>query len=296
MLEITQDTLQLWAMQIVPALFPYMVLSSLTLILLNRFFSINNTLFRKIIYKIFHLSVPGTFILIAGQLCGYPIGAKLISDAITNQQITEEEGIYLLTICNQSSPAFLRYYVCDYILNSTISYQSIYILFYLSTFITSFFTRIIYSYSSNQEPYVNSSKRKIKLNTYIHLFDQCITENCTSILKVGGYIILFSLFSNLILSITSTNNALIVILLSTFEITTGLNQLQNNYANKSWYLPIILIITAFGGFSTMAQIKGMLLRTSLSIKSYIIGKIIYIIILLLLFLLLSKIKIISFFI
>lgn len=52
-------------------------------------------------------SGEGSFAVVAGFLCGYPMGAKITADLIRNQSISVEEGTYLLSFCNNTSPIFI---------------------------------------------------------------------------------------------------------------------------------------------------------------------------------------------
>lgn len=296
MVKITQEAIKLWALQLVPALFPYMIISSFILTLLNRYLPIFDRFLSKISYRIFHLSVNGLFILISSHLCGYPIGAKLISESLENHHISEEECNYLLTICNQASPAFLQHYISIVILDSLTPNQSIIIVFYLSTYITSLITKIIYPHNLEHIKNADINTSNYIDISYINILDNCIIGACSSIFKIGGYIIMFSLISNFLLSYIPSTCTWLIIIISCLEITTGLSTIHALYFNKIWYVYLVLSITAFGGFSTMAQIKGMLSRTSLTMKPYIIGKLIYIPIVLCTFFLFSKIKIFNFFI
>ena len=56
-------------------------------------------------------SYYGTFAVLTGFLCGYPMGAKTASDLLDAQKISRSEASYLLSFCNNTSPAFILSYV-----------------------------------------------------------------------------------------------------------------------------------------------------------------------------------------
>ena len=63
-------------------------------------------------YRIFHASFPGisgygSFAVIAGFLCGYPMGAKVTADLTVSERISPDEGAFLLSFCNDLSPMFI---------------------------------------------------------------------------------------------------------------------------------------------------------------------------------------------
>ena len=51
-------------------------------------------------------SYYGTFAVLTGFLCGYPMGAKTTSDLLNVNKISRSEASYLLSFCNNTSPAF----------------------------------------------------------------------------------------------------------------------------------------------------------------------------------------------
>lgn len=57
------------------------------------------------------LSGEGAYAFVLGLLCGYPMGAKLTADLYHAGKISRQESEYLLTFCNNPSPAFLVTYV-----------------------------------------------------------------------------------------------------------------------------------------------------------------------------------------
>lgn len=294
MVDAGKQALSLWALQLVPSLFPFMILSTLFLKAVSAFFLISprkNLLFLR---KLTGLSVYGFIIFLFGQTCGYPIGAKLIADAYQDRKIERSEADYLMTISNQSSPIFLYYYVSSYALSDKISGLKLIVLFLFGTFFTSLCTRFLYPTVPNILPskhrttYMKQAKEK---QSIFVLLDQSISESSLTMLKIGGYIILFSILSDMLLHHTFLSRTFSMLLVSALEISNGLFLLKNHFALHPSYLILVIALTSFGGLCTLAQIKGMLVGTSLSIKPYIIGKIIHVIFTVSLTILLVQIKI-----
>ena len=101
--------LLLWFRHVLPTLLPYMVL-------------INILIRTPALHWICHITSPflcpllgtsyyGTFAVLTGFLCGYPMGAKTASDLLDAQKISRSEASYLLSFCNNTSPAFILSYV-----------------------------------------------------------------------------------------------------------------------------------------------------------------------------------------
>lgn len=271
MIEAARNALELWGMELVPSLFPFMIITNLFSVFFNRYFSINNQY----------------LIIFLGNICGYPIGAKLTANYYKENRLTLSDANYVLTLCNQSSIGFLEYYVGVYALNKELPRAVLFILFYLSTFITAIFTRKIYPAGKPADTYAHTTKKHPspeKIN-WFQTLDLSITDSCKTMLSIGGYVLIFSVLIHLFQRIFAPVSHRIYLLLSLLEITNGLSILKNHFADQPFYSYFVLLLTGFGGFCTMAQIKGMLVGTSLSVKPYILGKTIYTIILLILYLL-----------
>ena len=67
--------------------------------------------FKPILSGILSLSDQGSFCLMSGLLCGYPMGAKTTSDFLDQGRLSVREGKYLLAISNHPSPMFVLGYV-----------------------------------------------------------------------------------------------------------------------------------------------------------------------------------------
>lgn len=111
--------------------------------------------------------------------------------------------------------------------------------------------------------------------------DESIADSCETILKIGGYIILFSIITSIIeYIIPEKYDVAGCIAAGITEVSTGAMQLAGN----EWLSGIRVIMTdaktivtvwlcAFGGISSVAQTYSVLSGTDLSIKKYVIAKI-----------------------
>lgn len=288
MAEITQKALNLWATQLVPSLFPFMLITNLFTPFLSKLLLKKSQKFNFISYKIFGLSPYGMYIFFIGQISGYPIGAKLTAAAYSQNHISKSEAHYLLTICNQSSPAFLEFYVGSFALQNNISIASLFIIFYSSIFMTLFITKKIYKPIplSNHDAIHSYSTQ-----TFFQQLDFCILNSSKTMIRIGGYILFFALIIDFISPLRYINQNIYYLAASVLELTNGLSILKSHFIDRASYHYLVLGLTAFGGFCTMAQIKGMLVGTFLSVKPYLIGKIIYTIIVLMIYQLFSYIQI-----
>ncbi len=99
------EGLLLWFQILFPTLFPFLLITDLLMAtggirMISKVLSVPFGILSRV-------SGEGTFAVVAGFLCGYPMGAKITADLIRNQSISVEEGTYLLSFCNNTSPIFI---------------------------------------------------------------------------------------------------------------------------------------------------------------------------------------------
>ena len=275
--------MKLWALQLVPSLFPFMILTKCFLWYQEHsHHKDTHSPFGNLCCKLWNLSCDNLLLLFLGILCGYPVGAKIISEQYSAHKITRKEAEYLLTICNQASPAFILTYFISYALNLEQYTLQILILLYSSTFFTSLITRRIYPSSYRKEPL--SYQKPAAHTPFFQYLDDCILTSASVCIKIGGYMILFCALTALCLKLLNHFTPFQIWFCSSFELTYGLFLLKKlQFSNPLLKHLSLFACFSFGGICTMAQIKGMLVQTSLSLKPYMIGKCIYTMILLILY-------------
>ncbi|MBO6016043.1 MAG: hypothetical protein J6P60_05605, partial [Lachnospiraceae bacterium] len=101
--------LQTWFAQMIPALLPFMILSGL-LIRLD-LISLFCKPFRFLLKPLFRVSDAGIYVLVTGFICGFPMGAKNITDLYMADRLTKKEAEYLLAFTNNIGPAFFFSFV-----------------------------------------------------------------------------------------------------------------------------------------------------------------------------------------
>lgn len=256
--------LLLWFQTVLPSLLPFIILSNV-LVQTNALYYISNFL-HPFLYPIFRISKPACYPLFIGFLCGYPMGAKTIADCTKKGVITKIEGKYLLSFCNNTSPMF----IISVLLMQNIKVPSIsigtLIILIISPILCSFIFRRFYKSDTN---YIKLQETSYpKLCFHFHVFDTSILNSFETITKIGGYIILFSILFEY------GKHFPYLYFLPYLEISCGIPYIM------SWNLPfsityiLALSLTTFGGCCSIAQSSAMLQGSGLSIKPYIIQKLI----------------------
>ncbi len=265
-----QSGLHLWFDTLIPTLLPAMIFSNLLVQLdlvqcLVRFLS-------PITARLLHLSTYGTYALLIGFLCGFPMGAKTISDLQKNGHLSREEASYLLPFVNNVSPMFLM----NIVVFQTIKDSS----YLLPTLLIVYGAPVIYGILTNQRYRQKVSsvdmvykKQASKIQVRFELIDACIMNAVFTILKLGSYVILFSILSRLIQSFPTAHMFLQSFFVGSMELTNGIAFIHTQplpFPQKYFFLCVICV---WGGFCALAQTQSVLSSDSLSISAYIKARI-----------------------
>lgn len=263
-----EEGLLLWFQVIFPTLFPFMLISSL--MLEGGGLRIIAGLFGKPLGKVFGTSQNGAFAVLCGFLCGYPMGAKVTADLIRSGRITKEEGGYLLSFCNNTSPVFIM----NFIVWKTLGRED----FLFPTLAILISVPILMSFLFRRQ-YLRGERRFSSPKGFpgtVHdrlnfsVFDRCMMNSFEGIVKVGGYIIFFSILIALLNRPGS--NPVLTLILPSLEITNGILMIRQTFPMPADSYPLILGLTAFGGFCSLAQTQCMIEGTNLSVSFYFIQK------------------------
>lgn len=256
--------LTLWYNKMVPALLPFMILSG-TLIRMHLTERVV-LLFHPVLKKIFRCNPNVSYGILMGFLCGFPMGAKVASDLLRQDKITETEARYLLAFCNNIGPVYFCSFVIPVLKVNNIPFAIA--VMYGIPFVYGILLRYtLYRKRMDQclLSYTGCLKRKKTDVRLLSALDDAIRSGISSISMLCGYMILFNLLNILPHFWLPSLGKYIAPLL---EITGGIT--LNSYASPVY----ILILLPFGGLSCIAQTNSMIADTPLSIKEYTIHKLI----------------------
>ena len=288
---LASNGLLIWYKNMIPTLFPFMVLSG---------FMIRTGLSLKIgqwlqpfLGLFFHLPAQMLYAILMGFLCGFPMGAKIISDLLEKEQITQKEGEYLLAFCNNIGPLYMLGYVIP-----LFGYEKnwkILVLMYLIPFVYGLCIKQFYPSFKNLSSQTVNHKRISKqilsacsydskiseTPNYLICFQQSISSAIEQITLLGGCMIFFNslqIYPEIIrnyISINSSSTSFLLfpdILCSLIEIGGGLKQLElslNCPKNSSLFIYLPLALLTFGGLSCIVQTYFIIKNTGLKISTYV---------------------------
>lgn len=267
--------LLLWFHTVLPTLLPFMLCSNLIVMLdgVSRL----TAPFRPVLTYVLGLSSEGGYVLIAGLLCGYPMGAKTCGEFLAQGRIAEPEARYLLAICNHPSPMFLLGYVAAS-LNQAVPMILIILALYLPLFLMAWAARLVYFRCHSKQLAAASLPRPRLSSPPSRTFDELMLSSFEVMVRIGGYIMIFSILAAFVQSLPEISLLAQSLFLGLLEITTGIQMIS---ANTTGLLQgfLLVVIIAFGGISGIFQTRSVLScetkNAGLSIRHYILWKMIH---------------------
>lgn len=270
--------LLLWFQVVLPTLLPFIIISNLLIQThaVNYIAKATAPLF----CRFFRVSEYGSFAILTGFMCGYPMGSKVTGDLLRCGKISRAEGSYLLSFCNNTSPMFIISYVLIQNLKQEDLFIPSLVILMGAPILCSFIFRRAMPNLFLERP-VRTYHRESKScpETFVSagqegLVDHCIMNGFETITKVGGYIMLFSIIIEIGSLLPFSSAALNSLFFPSLEITNGIRNLCAGALSQAEKFVLCLSLTSFGGWCSIAQTQCMIQGTGLSIFPYIIQKLI----------------------
>ena len=284
--------LLLWANSVVPSLLPFFIATEL--LGYTNVISILGKLLNRFMRPIFNVPGEGAFPFIMGIISGYPMGAKIVSNFKNQGICTNEEAERLLAFTNNSGPLFIIGTVGIGLFKDTTTGILLFITHILACFTVGFLFRWWKSGKKKRTAFLQESSNtipsKVSLSNLGEVLANSIMSAINTLFLIGGFIVLFSV----IISILENSNVLGMLanfispVLNIFGIPisysngiiTGILELTNGVcniamiSNKSISTNIIIcaFLLGFGGISITLQILSITSKSKISIKPYLIGK------------------------
>lgn len=306
------DTLQgastgllLWFQTVLPTLLPTMILADyLIQVGADRYVT---RLVAGPFSLIFGLTKDGCYGALVGLLCGYPMGAKTAASLKKEHRISLREANYLLAFSNQPSPMFLVGYLClglfaKYDANSMILpvlfgiYGSAILISILYRGIKNMHRSLKNSWQEIHFTASNTNSLSVIQNTEqdtewddnglllspsthnksadpdpLSLLESSMMSSFEVMVKIGGYMILFSIAEAYLQKLPLINAAAKSTLMGIIEMTTGCRHMAAGIP-LPWAPALCGAVTAFGGLSGLAQTAHVLKGSGLSMKDYVLWK------------------------
>lgn len=262
-----KEGLFLWFHSVLPALLPFMILSA---------FMIRQQITEgvsRVVYPFFHwifgISRAACYPAVIGFLSGYPVGAKNVAVLCRENKISKKEAQYVVSFCNNASPMFMLQYIGVDCLK--LKYPAILLMIlYLSAVLPAVFRKKRIGFQEQLHTYKRKEDRR---NSMISSLDESILDSFLTITKIGGYIILFSIFAQFLKDILPIPEIVKACMIGLLEITTGGDMLSKEAIPALWKNSIIAALCAFGGLSSIAQTASVISDSGITIGRYLMAKI-----------------------
>lgn len=298
--------LNLWWNVVFPGLLPFFILSEILMGLgVVHFIGV---LLEPLMHPLFNVPGVGAFALSMGLASGYPMDAVITSKFRKNQLCTAVEAERLLSFTNTADPLFMFGAVAVGMFGRPELGAVIALAHYLGSFLVGIIFRfhglgrdnaakpqhrlaspgniIIRSfralYAARQE-----DKRSIG-----QLLGDAVKSSMNTILLIGGFIILFSVFLRIlsVIGITSIMSGVAVFLLQTvgydatlanalvsgfFEIDIGVMAASQTSAPLIQKVAVASAIIAWSGLSVHGQVASIVIESGIRMGPYMVGRLLH---------------------
>lgn len=267
------EGLRLCAGVILPALFPFLVLSALTVTLglaepLGRLLS-------PVTGRLLRITPAGTGALTLGLLGGYPVGAKAVRQLWETGQCGYEECVRLLTFCNNCGPAFLLGVAGSRVFGDVRMGFLLWGAHILGALTVGVLFREVKA--EGEERSRGEAPCSVRCLTFAEALTESVQSGLRSTLSICAYVVLFrvvlclaeaagllSLWTGLV-----NGRALAGGLL---EMSTGMTAVQ---ASAKGAAPLVSFLLGFGGLSVWCQTLAMLSGSGLDTRYAMLGKLLH---------------------
>ncbi|OZM58488.1 sporulation integral membrane protein YlbJ [Lottiidibacillus patelloidae] len=293
--------LQMWWEVVFPSLLPFFIVSELLIGFgVVRFIGV---LLEPIMRPLFRVPGSGGFVWAMGLASGFPAGAKFTARLRQEEELTAIEAERLVSFTNSSNPLFIFSAISvGFFANAQLG-----ILLALSHYLGNICVGLLMRFHGKKEEKKkqNEKKKPILIEAFksMHvtrledkrpfgkLLGDAVYSSISTLLMIGGFIILFSVLNSILslINLTSILATGISILLAVFylpdflsvpllsglfEITLG-SKLTSATENVSLLHKVIItsFILGFSGFSVQAQVASILAETDIRFKPFFVARI-----------------------
>lgn len=226
------DGITIWAFNVLPALFPFMVLTTLTL-------KLQTKCKRSFTKPLFGINCDNIFL--TSVLCGYPVGAKAIADS--NSDL--DTSTVMCSFCSTAGPIFMIATVGAKLLQNTTAT----IILVAAQIIAAIFNGLLYRKKSLGIQIDNNAKFSARD------IGDTITSSALSVISVGGLIALFYMFTDMIKTILPSNvgeSLITAFVIGLFEMTNGVFGVCK-LTDVATATVLCSTLLSFGGLCVFAQ-------------------------------------------
>ncbi|MER2263469.1 MAG: hypothetical protein ABS934_15805 [Psychrobacillus sp.] len=263
------EGMRIFTTSLMPYLLPYLVITQMFIRSQKKILNTNNKF--KLYFNIYLLTALG----------GFPSGAAIISSLKEIGTLNAKNASWLLAICHAPSPMFVIGFVGIEIFNAEIAGLKLLIIIHVVNLL---FLLLFIIFSNPIQ--MNVYKKEASSSP----FQESIKETYQILLLIGTTVIFFTTISYIVFEslkeiIPTISPTVLVFVSSFFEMTGGIS-LAGEILSGSYYLPFtIALIIAFSGLSIHMQIIVLAQKAGISIRKYLLFRLLNMLIIPLFFIL-----------
>lgn len=296
--------LNMWLEKVFPSLLPFFITAELLIAFgVVKFIGV---LCEPIMRPLFNVPGVGSFAWAMGMASGYPTGAKITVRLREEKQITKLEAERLVSFTNASSPLFIFGVVAVGFFYDAKLGMLLAIAHYGGNALVGICMRF-YGRKDNEKELRTRGQKVSLLRAFkeMHtaritdpkpfgvIFGDAVINSIKTLVMVGGFIIIFSVFIKLLFiigisPILASGIQLILYILSMpielaspifsglFEITIGASQITE-VATDPLIAKVVAVsfILGFNGFSVQAQVASILAKSDIRFAPYFFARILH---------------------
>lgn len=255
--EAVRRGLALCARSVIPALFPYFVVSGL-FISLGFAESVGRRL-APLTRQLFGVGGAGAAAFFLGLLGGYPVGGRTVGQLYRAGELEKDEAEHLLAFCNNAGPSFILGVAGLGCFGSLRAGAILYCIHAVSAVLVGLFLRK----SSKYRP---ASQRQIAPpQKLLPAFLSSVQEAAEAMLRLCGFVVFALVVQAVLAEGTGLRHPAF---LGFIELTGGVAGLGNSKVDFVWAAALL----GWGGLSVHGQTAAVLGGTDLRMTRYFLGK------------------------
>jgi len=281
-----RDGIKLCGNVILPSLFPFFVLSSLVVELgMSRYLG---RLLEPVMAPLFRVNGSCAAALALGFVGGYPVGARTAIHIYENGQCSRTEAERMLAFCNNSGPAFILGVVGAGVFGS----GGLGLLLCLTHLLASLMVGVLFRfYKPGEGPQTRRSRGpQFQTTSFPKAFTSSVTGALQATLNICAFILFFTVFLRILAyaGILKTLGGILSALLTPLgmdqiwaeRLLTGLVEVSSGVSSLTdgtltGRLSMAAFMLGWAGVSVHCQVLAFLGDSGLSMRTYLVGKLLH---------------------
>lgn len=253
--QAVRDALALCVQSVIPALFPFFVVSSLFIDLGCA--AVLGRSLAPIMRRLFGVSGAGGTAFLLGIIGGYPVGGRTAGELYRSGQCEREECERLLAFCNNAGPSFILGIAGLGCFGSVIVGAWLYLIHVGAAVMVG----LLFRSTSRQM----GRPKKTETPRWADALIEAVRGGAMSMVNICAFVVFFLVILRLFSRFTGIQHGAI---LGIVEMTNGILRLANDRRGFIWAAGLL----GWGGLSVHCQTAAVLSGSGLSLKRYFIGK------------------------